>query len=232
MNKTAFVVGCRYVVASLCVLALCACGSLRPSTTPLPTFYTLDGKVGASDKSLPASVPPTAPTLIISPPQVAAGFDSPRILYVREAQHIEYFAYSEWIDSPPRMLAPLLVTALENSGAFRSVMLTPSSAHGDLRLATEIVRLQHEFQTTPSRAHFTLRATITDAATQRVLGWREFDETKEATSEDAYGGVMAANRAVQSVLQQLAQFCAETARQWQSAPAPNLRHSEKSLLEP
>ena len=93
----------------------------------------------------PRAAAAAAPTLIVNPPHAAAGFDSPRIIYVREAHKLEYFAHSEWVDPPARMLAPLLVAAVENSGAFRAVVLTPSAAAGDLRLDTEIIRLQHEF---------------------------------------------------------------------------------------
>ena len=52
-------------------------------------------------------------------------------------------------------------------------------------------------------------------ATQRVLASREFDETITAASEDAYGGVVAANRAVQIAMEKLANFCAEIAVAWQ-----------------
>jgi len=106
------------------------------------------------------------------------------------------------------------------------VVLTPSAAAGDLRLDSEIVRLQHEFggkpvgqpghqpgAGAPSRVRFTLRAYLVDNSTRRVLAWREFDATEPSPSEDPYGGVIAANRAVQKVLQQLAAFSAETARQ-------------------
>ena len=110
------------------------------------------------------------------------------------------------------MLAPLLVAAIESTGAFRAVVLTPSAAAGDLRLDTEIVRLQHEFLTQPSRVRFTLRAHFVDDKTRRVLAWREFDTAVPAASEDPYGGVVAANRAVQTVLENLAVFCAEAAR--------------------
>jgi cholesterol transport system auxiliary component len=150
--------------------------------------------------------------LIINPPHAAPGFDSPRIIYVRETHKLEYFAHSEWVDPPARMLAPLLVAAVENTGAFRAVVLTPSAAAGDLRLDTEIIRLQHEFQTQPSRVRFTLRAYLVDDKTRRVLAWREFDAAVPAASEDPYGGVVAANRAVQTVLENLSAFCAEAAR--------------------
>jgi cholesterol transport system auxiliary component len=224
MNTYGGAGGYRWCVIALLLITVCACGTLRPSSTPLPTFYTLDNLRGAVRKDAPT----TAPALFIDPPHAAAGFDSPRIMYQRTNHTLEYFAHSEWIDTPARMLTPLLVTAIENSGVFRAVMVTPSNASSDLRLATEIVRLQHEFQTEPSRAHFTLRAIITDTATQRVLAWREFDVSMAAASEDPYGGVVAANHAVQAALQQLAQFCAETARHWQASVAQKRPGAEGS----
>ncbi len=199
----------RRPAAVVSLLSLCACAALSPTTTPLPTFYSLDGLPSALAPPAPAS----ASTLIVSSPRAAAAFDSQRIIYVRELHRVEYFAHSEWVDPPARMLGPLLVTAAEKSGAFRAVALAAGSATGDLRLDTEIIRLQHEFQSQPSRVRFTLRAILVDDKTRRVIAWREFDAAIAAASEDPYGGVVAANRAVQTVLDGLANFCAETARQ-------------------
>jgi cholesterol transport system auxiliary component len=200
----------RLCAAGLTLTALCGCSALRPGGTAPPVFYRLEGASNAAPAA--AMAPAAAPTLIINPPHAAAGFDSPRIIYVRETHKLEYFAHSEWVDPPARMLAPLLVAAVESTGAFRAVVLTPSAAAGDLRLDTEIIRLQHEFQTLPSRVRFTLRAYLVDDRTRRVLAWREFDATVPAASEDPYGGVVAANRAVQTVLENLSVFCTEAAR--------------------
>jgi cholesterol transport system auxiliary component len=194
--------------AVLFLLMQTACGALRPSTTPRPVFYSLDSPKDAT----PVATSSAIPTLIINPPRATAGFDSARIIYVREPHKLEYFAHSEWVDPPARMLTPLLVTAIENSGAFRAVVLTPNAATGDLWLDSEIIRLQHEFQTQPSRVRFTLRAYLIDDKTRRVLGWREFDAAVDASTEDPYGGVLAANRAVQIVLEDLSVFCAEVTR--------------------
>jgi len=208
MNTRAVAHLCRLSVTGLTVIAVSACSALFPAATPQPAFYSLDSARGVA----PTAAPTTAPTLTLNPPQAAAGFDSPRILYVRETHKLDYFAHSEWVDPPARMLAPLLVTAIENTGAFRAVVLAPSAAGGDLRLDTEIIRLQQEFLTRPSRVRFTLRAYLVDDKTRRVLAWREFDAAVPATSDDPYGGVVAANRAVQTVLGNLAAFCAVTAR--------------------
>jgi cholesterol transport system auxiliary component len=79
--------------------------------------------------------------------------------------------------------------------------------------------LQHEFDSPPSRVRFTLRAYVVDNATRRVLAWREFDETVPAATDDPDGGVVAANRAVQTVLEHLARLCAEAAETWQLSAA-------------
>ena len=198
---------CRLLAIGLSLLAVNACSVLRPSTTPHPAFYSLDCPPGATSVIAPIA----APILMVNPPRAATGFDSQRIIYVREPHKLEYFAHSEWVDPPARMLAPLLVAAIETTGVFRAVVLTPSAATGDMWLDTEIIRLQHEFQTQPSRVRFTLRSYLVDDKTRRVLAWHEFDATVAATSEDPYGGVVAANRAVQAVLKDLSAFCAETA---------------------
>jgi len=211
----------RLCAVGLLVLVTGGCGALRATATPHPSFYSLDsarGEVRAPTRA-PGSVSVATPTLVVNPPHAAAGFDSKRIIYTREAHRLHYFAHSEWVDTPARMLAPLIVTAVEARGTFRAVVLTPSAAAGDVRLDTEIVRLQQDFTGPPSRVRFTLRAYLVDNTTRRVLAWREFDETIEASSEDAYGGVIAANRAVQIVLDQLGGFCAEATARWKSATA-------------
>jgi cholesterol transport system auxiliary component len=226
MNSLSIARPCRLGAACLLLTLAGGCGALFPTTTtPQPSFYSLDSARVAA----PTAAPAAAPTLIVNPPHAAAGFDSSRIIYVRETHKLEYFSRNEWVDTPARMLAPLIVAAVENSGTFRAVVLTPSAAAGDLRLDTEIVRLQHDFSSQPSRVRFTLRAYIVDNTTRRVLASREFDETVAAASKDPYGGVVAANRAVQNVLEHLASFCVKAAGSWQPPFAEVPKRAEGSL---
>lgn len=211
----------------LVLLLTTGCGTLRPTLAANPTYYSLD-----TPRSQPGAVLRTAaqsttdPTLIINPSHAASGFDSQRIIYVRSPHRLEYFAHSEWIDTPARMLVPLIITAVERTGAFVAVVPTPSAATGELRLDTEIVRLQHEFDRQPSRVRFTLRTYIVDNTSRRVIAWREFDESVEAASDTPAGGIVAANQAVQAVLERLASFCNETAARWQTSAAETPKRSE------
>lgn len=203
--------GWRFVAAALSLTLVCACGAIGPAVSPRPNFYSLADARNTATPAPPRAVA-TAPTLIVSPPHAAAGFDSQRIMYVRQPDQLEYFAHNEWIDTPARMLAPRIVAAVESSGAFRAVVQTPSPAAGEMRLDTEILRLQQEFLSAPSRVRFTLRAYLVESATRRVIASREFEAAVPAASEDPHGGVVAANRAVQTVLENLSAFCAEAAR--------------------
>lgn len=209
----------RLCIAGLVLMLAGACSLLLPTPTPPPTFHSLDRAPGDARATAPApsTASNAAPTLVVDPPHAAPGFDSRRITYVREPHKLEYFAHSEWVDTPARMLAPLIVAAIENSGTFRAVVSTPSAAAGDMSLDTEVVRLQQDFGSRPSRVRFTLRATLVDTATRRVLAWRELDAAVATATDDPHGGVVAANRAVQTVLQQLSSFCTEAAAAWQPA---------------
>lgn len=218
---------CRLGGAGFLLLLLGACGILDATKEAQPAFYSLYGARPGAISSIPVPWSIAVPTLIVNPPHAAAGFDSHRIIYVREPHQLEYFARSEWVDTPARMIAPSIVAALENTGAFRAVVLTPSAAAGDLRLDVEILRLLHEFGSTPSRVRFTLRAYLVDNETRQVLAWREFDETVAAEKDDPYGGVMAANRAVQNVMERLASFCATAAGSW--IPADSRHHKGGGL---
>lgn len=202
---------CQVLACGLALLATSGCSLLQPAATPPPNFYALEGVSGKTALLAPSSTL----TLIVSPPHAAAGFDSQRMIYQRDPYKMEHFAQSEWIEPPARMLAPLIIAAIERTGAFRAVIITPSTAAGDLRLDSQIIRLQQDFRTHPGSVRFTLRATLIDENTRRVVAWREFDHSVATTREDPYGGVVAANHALQTTLENLATFCAEAARSQQ-----------------
>ncbi len=192
----------RMAAAMLLLLSLAGCGSLQQRSETVNS-YMLDATFA------PAVKPPAqAATLLVTSPREAAGFATARMGYVSTPHKLEYFARNKWVDTPGKMLTPLLVRALESEGGFSTVIQGPSRIRGDLRLETEVVRLQQEFLTQPSRVHFTLRAQLVDVPAGKVLATREFDAVEVAASDDPYGGVVAANRAVQRVLTEVARFCA------------------------
>jgi cholesterol transport system auxiliary component len=180
---------------------LTACAALQPPPE-MPSTFVLEARRAAT-----AQRPKRDLVLAVSMPRARPGFDSAQMAYVRRSHELEYFTKNRWADTPPRMLAPLLAEALDQSGGLRAVTLSPGAASADLRLDVEIVRLLQDFSTRPSRVRFTLRAQLVEVGTRRVLATRELDETENAPSDDAYGGVIATNRALERLLEQVLDFC-------------------------
>ena len=147
---------------------------------------------------------------LLSEPNVAA--------FSNTLADLSTLARNEWVDTPARMLAPLLVAAIAESGAFRAVARVPSTATGALRLDTEVLVLQQEFLAKPSRVRFALRAELVADASREVIASRVFEAEVAASAEAPYAGVVAANLAVRDVLERLAAFCAEAAAGWKAPP--------------
>lgn len=217
------------------VCLMSSCSLLTPNKVDQISVYSLEGensRVGLEGKGnhkdkLRNS---EAPTILLSMPHAAAGFETSQIVYVRQMFQLEYFSLSQWVAPPTAMLLPLMSHALERTGDFKAVLQSPSRGNGQLRLDLEIIRLQQEFFKSPSQVHFTLRAHLIDAASRRVIAWQEFDAAVAAPSEDPYGGVVAANQVARLLVDQVADFCVRTHRQQIQSNAPqqlNLPTSEQ-----
>ena len=183
-------------------LLLVACSGLSAPKVPSQNIYVLE-----TERAVQAAQVKRDLVLAVGVPRARPGFDTPQMAYVQQPHELNYFATSRWADTPTRMLEPLIAHALEQTESFRAVVQTSGAIPADVRLDIELVRLQQDFQTHPSRVQLTLRAQLMDVHGKRFLAAQQFDEVENATSDDAYGGVSAANRLVQRVLGELAEFC-------------------------
>jgi cholesterol transport system auxiliary component len=152
-------------------------------------------------------------TLEVGQTRAWPGFEGSAMAYTRRANELEYFARNRWADAPAQMISPLVAQAMGRSGAFHAVVRRRDAGTADLRLETELMRLQQDFGLQPSRIELALHAQLVDLRSGRVLAAREFDEVEPAPSDDPYGGVTAANRALARLLGELVAFCAEHAPQ-------------------
>ena len=187
-------------------MVLSACGISRGTSEPLRLFV-LDIEEGREVRDMsPPSRPMNLPSLLVSLPQPAPGFESQRMAYEQVPHALQYFATSQWVDSPARMLAPLITNALETGEDWASVIQLPSVIRGDYRLDLSQVALVQEFTQQPSRIRLTLRAQLMTVYDPHVIGTRSFEFREEAPSEDAYGGVQAAHNAVRRLLGDLKEW--------------------------
>jgi len=189
------------VLASAAVLV--ACTGLQPQPTEQQSAFLLAAAPGA-----PPPHPKTDLVIEVAAPRARAGFDTNQMAYTRRPDEIEYFSHNRWVAPPARMIAPALAQALEASGAFRAVVREPSAIRVDLRLDTELVRLQQDFSVRPSRVQLTMQVMLVRG---NSLATAQFEEIESATSDDPYAGVIAANQALARLAGRIAEYCAAQA---------------------
>ena len=177
------------------------CSTLQPREDSV-TLYTLAATPVAKTPGPARDV-----VVEVMPPHAWPGFDTAQMIYDIAPYELAAFAKSRWVDTPSRMIASLLTRALQETGGFRTVVQARSGIPAAYRLDTEIVRLLQDFTVHPSRVEITIRAQLTDVRAQRVVASRTFDESESAPTENAAGGVVAANAALQRVLERIAAFC-------------------------
>ena len=184
------------------ILVLAACNVLPAPKVVSQNIYMLE-----AGPVIQAAQVKRELVLAVSVPRALTGFDTTQMAYVQQPYELNYFVTSRWADTPARMLEPIIAQAMQQTQSFRSVVQASGMIPADVRLDIELVRLQQDFMTRPSRMQLTLRAQLIDLRNKRLLAAQQFDETETAASEDAYGGVVAANRVLQRVLGKLAEFC-------------------------
>jgi cholesterol transport system auxiliary component len=214
----------RAVVLSLagiafCVGALAGCGLPGRAKTPPMATYVLDAPMPT------VSVDAAAPqrVLRVATPTAAPAYASSRMAYIETPYRIDYFAQNEWADSPARMLKTLLTQYLSASGLFRFVYADAGGIEEGLRLDTEIVELVQVFAPDSSEVRLTIRFSLVDVSRRAILLTRTITATEPATTRDPYAGVVAANKALQRVLEQLTQLL--------RAQLPSLERTESASAE-
>lgn len=75
-------------------------------------------------------------------PRARAGFDTAQMAYQQHPHQLQYFAVNRWLDTPVRMLEPLMLQALEQSPGVNALVRASGSILADVRLDTELIRLQ------------------------------------------------------------------------------------------
>ncbi len=184
---------------------LCACSFTPARDSAELHTYVLSPDLPSMSDPVGSENRGTA-VLLVTVPRARAGFDSLRMAYLLRPHEVRYYANNQWADTPGRMLAPLLGRTLARTGTWRTVVQLPSSVRGDYRLDADDLVLQQEFFSKPSLVRLTLRLQLTELKGQGILGTRSFEVLEEAPSDDPYGGVLAANKAVAKLLADVASW--------------------------
>ncbi len=184
---------------SLCSF-LAACSMLPNNNTEEISTYTLS----LNKLTQPVSNA-KGKTLLISLPNAVAGLDTIQQLYAYHNNDLRAYNKTQWIDTPSKMLLPLLVQRMESTGNFSAVLSANSTAIGELRLESELLKFYQDFSVKPSQWRIALRVQLLDVLQRQVLKTHIFEVSASAPAENSEGGVTAANQAVEQLLTQIAE---------------------------
>jgi cholesterol transport system auxiliary component len=150
-----------------------------------------------------------AGTVLVFPPEAASIYDTTQMAYRPQAHGVAYFREREWGEKPSQMLHPLLVKALEKTGAFEAVLVPPYTGRYTYALRTQILELIQDFTSQPATLSLSLRFQLTDYGARHMVATREVSLREPMREGTSYAGVIAANDATVRALQQMASFVLE-----------------------
>ncbi|WP_172419030.1 ABC-type transport auxiliary lipoprotein family protein [Candidatus Nitrosoglobus terrae] len=156
-----------------------------------------------------ADSPYTKLALLVSRPQVGAGYNTQQIAYTRKPYELSYFSHNEWVDTPGRMLESILVSALEASKGFQNVIPSYALIPADLRLDTEIVTLLQDYSVKPNQSRVVLHARLIELTKSQEIASQTFEAHQPMTEDNPYSGVIALNQALGQVIEELVSFCTQ-----------------------
>ena len=145
-------------------------------------------------------------TLYVAPVNAEATYNTTQMAYSTKPYQVAYFAKNQWADTPAQMLQPILVQSLQNTHYFR-VVSSIETGHYDYVLNSQLIELVQVFYAQGSEIHLKLRAQLVSASTNRVIAVKEFSIVERTSQRTPYGGVLATNRAIAVLMNQIARFC-------------------------
>ena len=189
----------------LSAVVMVACGPIR--TKPVHTYALSGLKKSAQPRTTKSRL-----TLLLSNPTAAPGYQTAAMVYMMTPYELRSYADNRWVAPPAQMLLPLLLSALRAEGYFYAVVSPPFSGITNLRLDTQLVKLQQEFLLPTSRVRLVVQAQLINNTTNRIVASRRFETVISALENNPYSGVRSANKAAAVLSRQIARFCIQSAR--------------------
>lgn len=148
-------------------------------------------------------------TLLIATPETKPVYNTTQMAYTIKPYQVAYFSENQWAETPSQMLQPLLVQAMQNTHYFHAVVTPPFMGRYDYTLNTQILELIQDYTYHPAVVLVKIEAQLLNGLTNRVIATKEFFICKPIICKTPYGGVIAANLAVEVMLNEIVTFTLE-----------------------
>jgi len=124
--------------------------------------------------------------------------------YVSGQYNVASFTESKWSEAPNKAITAAIVKVLEDANLYKHVENTRSFVRSDLILENHLEDFMQYFikNDTESYVRVVISATLVDRKTKKSLVSRKFIQREATKSRDAYGGVVALNKALEHILKE------------------------------
>ena len=191
----------RLFLLMLGLLTLGGCSLFGPQNVPEVSTYTL-----AVQRVHSHSPSTHKTTLLVNTPTATAGYDSRKMIFTNKPYELGQFARSQWTAPPGEMLEPMLIQKLRDTGYFHAVVSNAYTTNRQLMLRTHLIELRQDFTVKPSQLRLAIQAELVNSDDNKVINSQTFTIAMPAYENTPYSGVVAANKAVDRLLTQIAQF--------------------------
>ena len=166
------------VLSAICSLGGCsAISSLNAASEPLDT-YDLRPVMG------PKSGRRTTRTLLVAKPQASAPLTSDRILVKPDAVSITYLPDARWSDELPTLVQSVLVQSISGTGRLGYVGRSDAGPIPDKAMLVRIDAFEvATLEGGTFEARVDIDLTIINDKDQRVVGSRQFSQTRAISSD-------------------------------------------------
>ena len=138
------------------------------------------------------------------------------------------YANSRWVAPPAEMLMPLFFQALQRTNYFYAVVSPPFAGVTQLRLDTQLLKLQQEFLLPTSQVRLIIQVALVNNVTNQIVGSKQFVVVIPAIENNAYGGVLATNKAAVIVSARIAEFVVQQAKERAGQIRSHVNHDQVS----
>ncbi len=193
------------LIAPFFILALLTgCADLGPiDVTPITTYTLNTSPTNISSVKLSTSI-------AILPIYAAHGFDSNAMMYQKEPYVLTAFANNAWIAPPASMITMLLAQTLQQSQAFKIVLTAPTLSSAHYSISALLLYLYQDFTVSPSQITVGIDVNLINNHNNKTLSEKVFTTRIKTNADTPYGGVIAANQAVSTLLGQISQYVINT----------------------
>ncbi len=145
-------------------------------------------------------------TLLVTTPETNAMYNNNQIAYTQNPYQISYYAKSYWADTPANMIQQLMIQTLQNTHFYHAIIPQANMGRYDYILNSQLLELEQDFLVSPTRERFKFSIQLVRAADNHVMATKQFSVSIPTHQNNAYGAVIAANKAVSIGLLQMTNF--------------------------